>query len=1248
MDLLIQAANQADATAKSYRTISNSSEFRDAVNKTNQANEQMVTSTQKVTNAQKEQAKTQQTIITLARETNTSWRSVIGTLQENIKQNERYKTELKQVQAEIKQQIKAGTDVNGVLRNVSKELIELRQREAELKQGISENTITIRQQTKEINAAEGSMKQTAVTLGLMKQAYRDLTDEEKRSNFGQMLHSQIQEIDSSLKDADASIGNFFREVGNYRGKFAEAFEQVLSGNTKDAIDTLDTSFKSLVASARAFIASPIGIAVAALAGIGLAAKAIWDYNQGLRENLVLVEQFTGATGQSADAIRQQAQALTDTFGGDFKENLNAADKLVKAFGLTYEEAFDKIAMGLANGGVANKEFLESINEYPQLFKNAGYSADEFINLINTGFSQGLFSDKLVDGIKEADLALKEQTKTTRDALVNAFGEVWSDELLRRIKTGETTTKQALIEIAQQAQETGLNQQQLAQITADLFKGAGEDAGGAAKFFDILNESVGNLGEPLTETSKYFMDLKDANVELQVAMDSALKSDSVISFAQQWEIAWVKIQTQFFNFLAGARDVFTWIDKIVGIGDHLIARWNAVTAVTAKLREVFDFLSTTFNRIAERFGFTNEEASSFGRIIADLFNPLRKFEQMLTAAVAIIEFLADAFMESITYAEAFGRTIGQLLSLDFDKMKDLGQNAQDIRNENAEYEKRIKLEKDRNTLLKDFTTLNEKLGNQAKSIVESEKEAERERKKAAEEAAKENEKRQKENEKRQKEYAAAEKKAADERKKQLEDQAREEIAMSAALLENFKLTQNKKLDFNESFTMQAVEDYKAYLGQVFAMEKTHAEKVAGISYENAVGIDVSKRTSDQQKLINYVIGLEQQKAEAIKKIDDDVQAHNEKKAGENFELEKKRLALDYAYTLLTAEDKKKAEQDYHDKVNELALSNFELKTGLSADEVEAKYNSNAILTEQEMAFLDTIFEIRKADKERNDELKKQETEENNKRLESSLETLGEYLGVEQQMREAFEAYKKLQKAQDIGDTEEAEKAKLEIIASVASAAASVLGEYTAFGKAAAMVSAGINTALAIINALTVQPPWLGIALSVAIGAMGAIQIAKIAAQQPPQAPKFSASFADGVLNSTFEGKALVDEEGPELHYDRYGKLKFAGKNKPNIRDVKKGDTILPAPISQKIKEISQYNPIPDLLQKMDFKYFENDSYKFDKLENKVDQVKRAINKKANFVWDGKNLIEITGTDGSSHQRVIPKFDDKPKITQHTIE
>lgn len=87
------------------------------------------------------------------------------------------------------------------------------------KQSVSELGITLRQQIKLEQTAEGSMKQLSIQLGLMRQAYRELTEVEKNSPFGQELLASIQQADQAIKGMDASIGNYQRNVGNYAGQW---------------------------------------------------------------------------------------------------------------------------------------------------------------------------------------------------------------------------------------------------------------------------------------------------------------------------------------------------------------------------------------------------------------------------------------------------------------------------------------------------------------------------------------------------------------------------------------------------------------------------------------------------------------------------------------------------------------------------------------------------------------------------------------------------------------------------------------------------------------------------------------------------------------------------------------------------------------------------------------------------------------------------------------------------------------------
>src|SRR5690606_19604680 len=144
-----------------------------------------------------------------------------------------------------------------------------------------------------------------------------------------------------------NVGNYPTTMGQLGDSFETAFADFKSGNIQGGIDNAKTALNGLVASARAFIASPIGIAVTVLIGIGLAAKELWDYNNANREAIQLIEQTANVSREAAKAIRQQSQAISDTYGTENQENIRAAKSLVENFGISYEEAFNQVSRGLA-------------------------------------------------------------------------------------------------------------------------------------------------------------------------------------------------------------------------------------------------------------------------------------------------------------------------------------------------------------------------------------------------------------------------------------------------------------------------------------------------------------------------------------------------------------------------------------------------------------------------------------------------------------------------------------------------------------------------------------------------------------------------------------------------------------------------------------------------------------------------------------------------------------------------------------
>lgn len=73
----------------------------------------------------------------------------------------------------------------------------------------------------DVEALEGSYNYLVKTMAELKKEWRATTNEVRRNELGQ----QIDGINTKLKDMDASIGNYQRNVGNYADSFSEAMKK---------------------------------------------------------------------------------------------------------------------------------------------------------------------------------------------------------------------------------------------------------------------------------------------------------------------------------------------------------------------------------------------------------------------------------------------------------------------------------------------------------------------------------------------------------------------------------------------------------------------------------------------------------------------------------------------------------------------------------------------------------------------------------------------------------------------------------------------------------------------------------------------------------------------------------------------------------------------------------------------------------------------------------------------------------------
>ena len=431
-------------------------------------------------------------------------------------------------------------------------------------------------------------------------------------------------------------------AGGLRGSLTGLWDSLLSGDlqgAKEGISSITSGMGGLLKSSLAFIATPIGAAIAGLAGLAAGAKALFDYNQGLVKMNTELEAL-GVNASEISKVRDEISATAETFDKDFKEIAVAASSLSKTYGISMSEANKIISDGLAEGGAQNTEFLQSLSEYDSFFASAGYSAQQFKDIVNTGYEFGVYTDKLPDALKEADLSLKENTKSTRDALVNAFGASFSDEVLNKVKTGELTTKQALEQIAIKAKESNLSQQQYAQLTADVFKGAGEDAGGAQKIFELLGASATKETEKVGVAYK---DLTSANERLN------------------------KAQSELFE-IKGFGDIWTGI-KAVSI-DAFASMLEYISEVKKDIQPLIDFVGIVF---ANAWEYTKATFSVFfeliktnfkiiGNVVSTFVNFFKKiFQGDFSGAIDVIK---KGF---INLSNIIGNTFGKLKNIVLDAL-----------------------------------------------------------------------------------------------------------------------------------------------------------------------------------------------------------------------------------------------------------------------------------------------------------------------------------------------------------------------------------------------------------------------------------------------------------------------------------------------------------------------------------------------------------------------------------------------------
>ena len=478
-------------------------------------------------------------------------------------------------------------------------------------------------------SAEGSYNRLSAQYSLNKIYLNNMTKAERENTEeGRKLVAQTKEIYEEMKRLQEATGKFQLNVGNYTEAsdaiiaYGDKLKETLGLNSafgesllalgrggaesKAVFTAIGDGAKALGKTLLGLLSNPVFLAIAGITAAGAAFKWWYDYNAGLVEATRLTQQFTGKSGDDLKAFRNEVQAVADSFNADFRETLIATNALSKQFGISANEALQLVKDGFLAGGDANGEFLDTLKEYPAYFKEAGISADQFVAIVTQTNKMGIFSDKGVDAIKEANLRLREMTTATAAAL-DGIG-ISSEQVQKDLQTGTKTTFDVIQDVSAKLAELPDNAATVGAAIADIFGGPGEDAG--LQYLRTLKDISTNMDE-VKGKAGVLAQLQEEQLQSQIELQNALSGlfDATGgNFETLTTQAKVFVNQGLTAIIKGVIDIINYFIELYNESVLIRAIWNGIVAG----------FKTTFDTLGNLFGFFIDIVKATGTALKGAF------------------------------------------------------------------------------------------------------------------------------------------------------------------------------------------------------------------------------------------------------------------------------------------------------------------------------------------------------------------------------------------------------------------------------------------------------------------------------------------------------------------------------------------------------------------------------------------------------------------------------------------------------
>ena len=348
--------------------------------------------------------------------------------------------------------------------------------------------------------AKGGLSEMTKAFTDLKLQYKQLTDAEKQSPFGQELNNSLNRLKSRIIETKNDLKGIEGELnGSKFGQFGSVIDTI--GHKLG----LTTNATELLTSKTALMYSGIG---AGIAIIGKATQEWAAYNAELAKQDQITVVTTGLKDDDAKRMTDTMRALSDTYKVDFRDAINAANTLMSQFGVSGDEAIRLIKDGMkgmiyGDGG----KLLSMIQQYAPAFQSAGVSASQLVAVIHNS-EGGIFTDQNMNAIVMGIKNIRLMTKSTSEALAKLGLD--GQDMAKKMSDGSMTVFDALKMVAGQLKNVDSNSQAAGEVMQTVFGRQGAMAG------TNLAKAIEGLNTDLEQTKKQLGDVGDAYDELQTA------------------------------------------------------------------------------------------------------------------------------------------------------------------------------------------------------------------------------------------------------------------------------------------------------------------------------------------------------------------------------------------------------------------------------------------------------------------------------------------------------------------------------------------------------------------------------------------------------------------------------------------------------------------------------------------------------------------------------------------------------------